>query len=179
MFIRLRPLAISLAILLSFSQCSTLENLFNEAATPSSCTPSRTPRHSEENQLRQNIVDFALKQQGAPYKYAGRSPRTGFDCSGFTYYVMSNFGIELTPVSRIQEDEGQRIRLEEAKPGDLVFFRRSRTGSVFHVALVVSNGNDGMRVIHSTSSRGVIVDNIQESSYWRKKIATARRVIPQ
>jgi cell wall-associated NlpC family hydrolase len=127
--------------------------------------------------MRQQIVDFALAQQGARYKYAGRSPRTGFDCSGFTYYVMDNFGITLTPVSRVQEEEGQRIRIEEATAGDLVFFRRSRAGAVFHVALVISNDRDGLRVVHSTSSRGVVVDNIQESSYWRPKLSTARRVI--
>jgi cell wall-associated NlpC family hydrolase len=175
MVIRLRVLIMGIGLLLSLSQCSSLETLFRDGTTPR--TTSRTPRAGSETQLRQRVVDFALAQQGARYKYGGRSPRTGFDCSGFTHYVMNNFGIELTPVSRVQEDEGQRIRLEEASAGDLVFFRRSRAGAVFHVALVVSNDRDGLRVVHSTSSRGVIVDNVQQNSYWRPKLSSARRVI--
>jgi len=128
------------------------------------------------DRLRREVVDFALKQEGAPYRYAGRSPRTGFDCSGFTHYVMSEFGVDLPPVSRSQEDMGQKISVRETRPGDLIFFRRSKNGRVFHVSLVVSNDRGGITVVHSTS-RGVTVDNISESSYWKSKISTARRVL--
>jgi cell wall-associated NlpC family hydrolase len=128
-------------------------------------------------QYRQNIVEYAVSQQGAKYKYAGRSPKTGFDCSGFVYYVFDAFNVQLTPNSRDQEQEGRTIALKEAKPGDLVFFRRSKAGSVFHVALVVDNTSDGITVVHSTSSRGVIVENITKSSYWKSKVTTARDVV--
>lgn len=128
-------------------------------------------------QYRQNIVEYAVSQQGAKYKYAGRSPKTGFDCSGFVYYVFDSFNVELTTNSRDQEKEGRVISLNEAKPGDLVFFRRSKSGSVFHVALVVDNTSDGITVVHSTTSRGVIVENITKSSYWKSKVTSARDVV--
>jgi cell wall-associated NlpC family hydrolase len=122
-------------------------------------------------------VSFAAEQKGVRYKYAGRSPRTGFDCSGFTHYVYDAFDVNLTPVSRVQEDEGKRINLDDAQAGDLIFFRRSATGPVFHVALVVSQSPGNLTVIHSTSSRGVIMENIYASSYWRTKRMSARDVI--
>lgn len=166
-------LLLLLLAVLSF-QCSSLTGLAGGSSSSSGTTSRNT---ASVSQVRQNIANFAKEQEGTRYKYAGRTPRTGFDCSGFTYYVFDNFGVELTPVSRIQEDEGQKIDVEDAKTGDLLFFRRSRTGPVFHVALVVKNEPNNLTVIHSTSSRGVIMENIYNSSYWRSKFKTARDVL--
>lgn len=152
---------ICVALMFITSQCSVLQPI------------TATKGVSSDNPTRHNIVNYAKKQQGVPYKYAGRNPR-GFDCSGFTYYVYNEFNIELTPVSRVQETEGRKVLLKDAQAGDLIFFRKSRAGSVFHVALVVDNGPNGISVIHSTSSRGVIVENISQSSYWKSKISSAR-----
>lgn len=162
---------------------TTLPPISPPGTTPST-TPNPAPSESTSNdrvsnremRLRQDIIVYAKKQLGKKYKYAGRSPRTGFDCSGFTYYVMDNFGVDLSPSSRAQENQGKKIKVSEAKTGDLIFFRRSKKGAVFHVALVVSNDREGLRVIHSTS-RGVVIDNLSVSSYWKPKISTARDVL--
>ncbi|MBR9921002.1 MAG: C40 family peptidase [Bacteroidetes bacterium] len=137
-----------------------------------------TSKAVKEDGLRSEIVTYARKYEGTRYKYAGMSPK-GFDCSGFTCYVMGNFGIDLTHQSGVQETEGSPVSPRDAQPGDLVFFRKRKSGNVFHVALVVSNGPEGIRVIHATSSRGVVIDNIEESSYWSSKYATIRNVIDQ
>jgi len=131
---------------------------------------------SSEMRLRQDIVAFAKKYQGVKYKYAGKEPRTGFDCSGFTSYVMDHFDISLSGSSRLQEEQGRTIRPSEVQVGDLIFYRRSSGGRVFHVSLVIDNNQDGIKVIHATS-RGVVIDNITASSYWKPKISTARDVI--
>jgi cell wall-associated NlpC family hydrolase len=168
-----RLLFYPLLILFSASvltQCSSLQGLVDNAKP-------RSTSSSSTSQVRNNVVDFAAEQKGTRYKYAGRSPKTGFDCSGFTHYVYNEFGVELTPVSRVQEDEGKRINLKDAQAGDLIFFRKSNNGSVFHVALVVSQSPGNLTVIHSTSSRGVIMENIYDSSYWRSKIMSARDVL--
>ncbi len=164
------PLLLLLSALV-LTQCSSLQRLVDNT------NPRSTSSTSSTSQVRKNVVDFAAEQKGTRYKYAGRSPQTGFDCSGFTYYVHNKFGVELTPVSRAQEDEGKRINLSDAQAGDLIFFRRSNNGPVFHVALVVSQSKGNLTVIHSTSSRGVIMENIYDSSYWRTKIMSARDVI--
>ncbi len=129
-----------------------------------------------EDALRQGVVDYAQQFVGTGYKAAGKKP-DGFDCSGFTGYVMGHFGIKLSASSKYQEGDGKMIPVEEVLPGDLMFFRRDKSSTVFHVAIVISNDQDGLFVVHSTSGRGVVVDNIKKSSYWSGKYATACRVI--
>jgi hypothetical protein len=131
---------------------------------------------SAEERLRMDIVDYALQFVGTDYKYAGSNPRTGFDCSGFTSYVLSNFDVSLPRSSEDQENQGRKVRIDEVKPGDLIFYRRSPHGRVFHVSLVVANDSGGITVIHSVS-RGVVVENVSQSSYWAPKISTARDVL--
>jgi cell wall-associated NlpC family hydrolase len=141
-------------------------------------TPSQISANiARERQFRNEVTEYAKKYVGLPYVYASRNPERGFDCSGFTHFVMKNFGVELSPSSSMQSLQGQSIPLAEVEPGDLVFFRHSSQGRVFHVAMVVSNDADGIRVIHATLSSGIAIDNIQQSSYWRRKIQTARRVL--
>jgi cell wall-associated NlpC family hydrolase len=130
----------------------------------------------EADALRQKVVDYAQQFVGTRYKAAGKNP-SGFDCSGFTGYVMGNFGIQLSASSKYQEKDGIPIPVSEVQAGDLIFFRREPNGTVFHVSLVISNDQDGLYVVHSTSSRGVVIDNIHQSSYWKSKHATACRVI--
>ena len=137
---------------------------------------TRVSTSNSEMRKRTEIAGYAKKHIGSKYKYAGRSPK-GFDCSGFTYYVMKNFDVDLIPVSREQEKQGKVVSVSKAKPGDLLFFRRSKNGAVFHVAMVVSNGSKGTFVVHSSSSRGVVMDNIKTNSYWKTKIVTARDVL--
>jgi len=130
---------------------------------------------TREDRLRTDIISYAKQFVGTKYVYAGKDPR-GFDCSGFTSYVMKEFDVSLSSSSRMQEDQGRAISVSDALAGDLIFFRREKRGRVFHVALVVSNTREGLKVIHSTN-RGVVVDNISHNSYWKPKISTARRVI--
>lgn len=131
---------------------------------------------SREEAFRLDIVDYAKTFMGTEYLYAGRDPKKGFDCSGFTYFVMDKFGISLSPSSRAQEGQGRKVKVNQVQAGDLIFYRRSAVSNVFHVSLVVANEADGIYVIHSTS-RGVVIDNISTSSYWAPKISTARDVV--
>lgn len=86
----------------------------------------------------EDMLGFARKFMGVRYVHGGRSPK-GFDCSGFTSYVFSQFGIELSPSSKVQYSQGKKISRDEVQPGDLLFFtgRSSRSRTVGHVGLVV------------------------------------------
>lgn len=152
----------------SFSECSS-------ALARNGNTTDTTSVLSKEDKQRLKIVDYSKKQLGTKYLYAGRDSR-GFDCSGFVYYVMRNFDVKLSTSSRAQAKEGQKVDIKKAKAGDLIFFKRSNAGRVFHVAMVVSNEKDNLTVIHSTS-RGVVIDNISKSKYWEPKIWAARNVL--
>ena len=145
-----------------------------------SCTVNNTsiqaksPKTSNKSYLRKSMIDYARKYQGVKYKYGGKNPK-GFDCSGFTSYVYDHFNIALSPSSKMQATQGRSINLKWAQKGDLLFFGRG--GKISHVGLIVDNKKSGISVIHSTSSRGVIVENVSQSSYWKKRIMFARNVI--
>jgi len=153
---------------------------FEEGPTPPS-RPEINPDlegEDEEAVLRLEVVEHAKAYLGTKYRLGGTDPKSGFDCSGFTSYVMDKAGLEISRTSQSQAKEGKKVKLKRVKPGDLIFYRRSPLGSVFHVSLVVDNKKDGVYVIHSTS-RGVVIDNITRSSYWEPKISSARDVISQ
>jgi len=130
---------------------------------------------SKEQKLREDITRQAKKYVGVKYKYAGQSPK-GFDCSGFTGYVFEKFDINLSRSAKGQANSGKKISLNNAQKGDLLFFKKQ--GNINHVALIVANTKDGIEVIHSTSSKGVMVQNVSKSSYWEPRILYARDVIP-
>ncbi|MBK9491965.1 MAG: C40 family peptidase [Haliscomenobacter sp.] len=130
-----------------------------------------------EKRLRKDVLDYAQLYMGLPYRYGGTSPVSGFDCSGFTSYIMAHFKVSISRSSRDQEGQGEKIDLNEAQPGDLLFFRRSANSRVFHVAMVYSNDQDGLKFIHSCCSKGIAIDNLKESSYWSAKSVSARRIV--
>lgn len=127
------------------------------------------------NVYREKIVQTAKKNLGIKYKYAGNTPKTGFDCSGFTKYVFAKKGVNLPRTSREQAKTGRRVNLKYVDKGDLVFF--GKRGKVNHVAIVFENKKGNIYVIHSTSSKGVKIDNITTSKYWKPRILFARNVL--
>ena len=180
-------LPVLLLAVLTLTQCKTLHPYRSPNRAPTSGSTAKAPAPStskapapssnKEARLRNDVVHYADKFEGTPYVYAGKTPKTGFDCSGFTSYVMDNFDINLSPSSSMQSQQGVRKTIDNALPGDLVFFRRSPGENVFHVALVVDSGPNMLKVIHATSSRGVIVEDLMQSTYWKPKISEVRDVI--
>lgn len=142
--------------------------------------PRRTGEYRSEKDhetlVREEITELAQKQLGTKYRYGGKAPG-GFDCSGLVYYVMKENDISVEGYSRAQEKDGRSIKARDARPGDLVFFRRTRAGKVFHVAIVLKNNGGNLTLIHSTSSRGVVIDDLATSSYWNSKVMTVRDVV--
>ena len=125
--------------------------------------------------FRDRVTTYAQKQVGSPYKYAGTSPETGFDCSGFTSFVLKKFGVPVSPASSTQATEGRFIAIEKVIPGDLILVGDG--SGIQHVARVVKNSKEGIICVHSNTSRGVIFENVSASTYWKPKILFARDVI--
>lgn len=121
-----------------------------------------------------SLVQEALKHLGTRYKYGGESPRSGFDCSGLVQFVYKKYGTNLPRTSLQQSKQGKKIRLSDAKPGDLVFF--SSKGKVNHVGIVISRKGEALKMVHSGSSTGVIVTTISNSNYWKKRLKFVRRI---
>jgi cell wall-associated NlpC family hydrolase len=132
---------------------------------------------SAETKLRANILKEAERYKGTKYKTAGKTPK-GFDCSGYTSYICSKFDIQLSSSSTAQSKQGQEIAINKAKPGDLLFFgRNGRNGKIQHVGIVYKNNTDGLFMIHSSSKRGIVVDNVTTSKYWKPKLLFARKIL--
>jgi len=123
-----------------------------------------------------SILNFSKQYLGRPYRGGGKGPNS-FDCSGFTSFVFSNFGIKLGSSSGDQAEQLPSIAKEDIQPGDLVFFNGHRRGSrVGHVGLVVSKHENGSYdFIHSASSVGISISH-SESDYYNRRYVKAGRV---
>lgn len=123
------------------------------------------------NPLGQEIVEYALQYVGYPYVYGTAGPNT-FDCSGFTYYVYSQFGYTLNRSSRDQVKNGVAISKEDLQQGDLVFF--STNGQYpTHVGLYIGDNN----IVHaSTPQDGVKISSL-DTSYYMDNYFAARRIL--
>lgn len=117
-----------------------------------------------------NLVDYAKTLLGTPYRAGGATP-SGFDCSGFMYYVFKNAGIDLPRSSKDMATVGQRITKSELQVGDMVFFAHSGT-RINHVGMYVGNG----KFIHSPSSGKTVEITALDGYYWKDRFITARRV---
>ncbi|MBQ8917446.1 MAG: C40 family peptidase, partial [Oscillospiraceae bacterium] len=124
--------------------------------------------------LGQEIADYALQFVGYPYVYGGSSPK-GFDCSGFTKYIYSQFGYSINRTASNQMDHGVSVSMSELEPGDLVFFKKSGTGSkrASHVGIYIG----GNQFVHASTSRvGVIVSNMSDA-YYTTGFVGGRRLV--
>ena len=181
-------LFLAIASIASLSACSAFKTTPSSGSNPGSSKSSnsntgtsstKSPTGNKESssmKVRLEIADFGKKFVGVNYKYAGQSPATGFDCSGFTSYVMKGFGVTISPASAAQAITGNRVALDRAQPGDLLFFGDNEK-KIQHVALIVKNDKSGITCVHSTTSRGVMVENVNKSTYWEPKILFARSVL--
>jgi len=122
--------------------------------------------NTREVKSRTKIIDTANKYIGTKYLYGGKDAR-GFDCSGLITKVFVENQIKVEGNSTGLSKKGKTKTIKNAEAGDLVFFKKGER--VNHVALVTKVNDNELWVIHSTSSRGVIKENILASSYWRSK----------
>jgi cell wall-associated NlpC family hydrolase len=127
---------------------------------------------------RDRVVNYAKQQIGVKYTYAGNSPKTGFDCSGFTKYVFSEFGYDVPRRSIDYESAGEKVSLNDCKKGDVLLFTGSdkRKRTTGHVGIVVSNTNGNISFVHASTSRGVVISDMKVS-YYSERILGARRII--
>ena len=124
-----------------------------------------------------SIINYGKLFLNTPYRY-GATGISSFDCSGFTSFVYSNFGYDLSRSSSDQAKQFNPIDPENVKTGDLVFFSgRRKSKKVGHVGIVVSKNDDGeFDFIHAAVHSGVTISNSSET-YYKNRFIMANRVI--
>ena len=115
------------------------------------------------------VVEKAKAYLGSKYVYGGTSP-SGFDCSGFTYYIYKQFGITLNRTAAAQYSNGVPVARSDLQLGDLIMFGKS---GINHVGIYIGGG----KIVHAANpSRGVVTDTIN-SGYYNTNYVGARRVL--
>lgn len=117
------------------------------------------------------ITGLALKYLGCKYRYGGASPR-GFDCSGFTMFIYSQFGWKLPHNAAAQMKLGTAVDKAALLPGDLVFFKTMNSHKINHVGIYLGNGE----FIHAASGAGAIKISTMNRGYYYYKFYCARRL---
>jgi peptidoglycan DL-endopeptidase CwlO len=125
-------------------------------------------RPSQPSSRGARVAAVAQRYLGIPYRWGGESPSTGFDCSGFVWYVYSRVGVSLPRVVSAQYAVGSRVSRGNLRPGDIVFF-----DGLGHDGIYIGGG----RFVHSPHSGDVVkISSIHESWYHSRWVG-ARRVV--
>ena len=144
------------------------------SAPRASATPEEKAAAFREARFR--VIVDACKYERTPYRQGGVS-KSGFDCSGFVYLSFYDaLGVSVPRYSESLFQWAEEISIEEALPGDLLFFRTTSAGNISHVGIYLGSG----RFIHAASEgsrTGVIYSNLNES-YWTRTYAGAGRALP-
>lgn len=147
--------------------------LYINAATNSVSIDTRGKSYGE---VTRSMVETSRQYLGRPYKFRNGNGDI-MDCSGFVQYVFALHDIRIPRTSRDQGASSRRVALNQAQPGDLMFFSGTsgNSGVIGHVAMVVENNGNGLKMIHS-SSRGVVIDDYYNSSNYIRRFLYAGRM---
>ena len=121
------------------------------------------------------VTAYAQSQLGVPYVSNAMQPGAGFDCSGFTKWVMSTVGVGLTHFSGAQWNEGLAAwplkDKAQLKRGDLIFFTDIAGGTTInHVGMFLGgSGADADLYIHSAEGIGVSLKHLNDGGTLGKR----------
>ena len=121
------------------------------------------------------ISGAALSLRGAPYRNGGSDP-SGFDCSGFVWYVFDQQGVRLPRTVSEQFQAGTGVDPRDLRAGDLVFFDTIHGNGARQFATHVGIVIGGDEFVHAPSSTGEVRVERLASTYWAPRFVGARRV---
>jgi cell wall-associated NlpC family hydrolase len=113
------------------------------------------------------VARMSKRYLGIRYRWAGSSPSSGFDCSGFTMYLYRKVGVGLPHNAAMQYRYGRAVPRSGLRPGDLVFFN-----GLGHVGIYLR----GNRFIHASSSGGSVKISSLSGTWYGERYVGARRL---
>ena len=138
-------------------------------------TTSKKEETTSNKVTGEDIVAYAKKYLGYKYVYGGTSPSTGFDCSGFTYYVYKHFGYTISRSSVSQATNGTKVEKKDLQPGDLVIYKNTSLTRIGHVGIYIGDN----KMIHASEPGvGVIITDIDSKAHkYPQRYVMGRRII--
>ncbi len=140
----------------------------DSASPPKVAPPAPATTSPSDPFILERVALTAQRMVGVPYHYGGNNPR-GFDCSGLVFYAYGEVGVLVPRTSGEQLHASHRLNVEEALPGDLVFFRTSKRA--WHVGIYLG----GESFIHAPSTgRAVAIERLDDEYYLRHRMQIRR-----
>jgi peptidoglycan endopeptidase LytE len=169
----LRPLVL-LVLVLSTAACASTGHIPQPFPRPGESPAEPTPAAGLPAPAPADaygITGTALGLRGTPYRNGGTDP-SGFDCSGFVWYVFAQHGVRVPRTVGELAHVGTSVNGRGVEPGDLVFFDTSGSGPS-HVGIALG----GDEFIHAPSSNGEVRVERLSAGYWAARFIGARRVL--
>ncbi|MQR84327.1 hypothetical protein GFV16_00010 [Bacillus megaterium] len=117
----------------------------------------------------EKLYNEVIKFKGYPYRWGGATPSTSFDCSGLTSWAFKQVGYDLPRTAQLQYNATKRVKKEDLKAGDLIFFKTAAYNNVTHVGIYVGNNQ-----MYDANNGGVGFSPL--NAYWNPKIVGYGRV---
>jgi cell wall-associated NlpC family hydrolase len=119
--------------------------------------------------LRSKITRLAVDLVGLPYRLGGEDI-TGFDCSGFVFYVYGAFGLRIPRTAKKQGKLKHAVRFRNAKAGDILVFK-IRKG--WHSAIYAGDNT----FIHAPNQQSSVKSE-KLNHYWKSRLKKVIQIIP-
>lgn len=175
-FMRRICLGLAVMIVLTLAACSSAPERPGGASAARSdafrTRPPGLPNFVDHSIGREEVSVQAMSLVGVPYRWAGNTPVSGFDCSGLVQYIFARAAdVKLPRTTAEISRRGQSIDPDEIAAGDLVFFNTSgRPHS--HVGIYVGK----LRFVNAPSTGGTVRLDYLTNPYWAKRFDGIRRV---
>ncbi len=169
----IQPSRLARATALAFGLLLGL-TLFIGQGTASAATNNASTTHSAATSIQQRIVQIALSYRGYRYVNAGSNPSTGFDCSGFAWWVYHQAGINFQRSSAAGYVRlGQYVSRANLQPGDMIIYANTYIRGPSHVEIYIGNGQT---IGADNPQVGVAINNLNDP-YWVSHYYVSRRLV--
>ena len=116
------------------------------------------------------VALFALGLIDTGYRFGGKNPEAGLDCSGMVSYIYNKAaGVKINGSAADIARQGRQIDRSNLRPGDLVFFN-TRNTPFSHVGLYI--GDD--RFVHAPSGSGRVRIDQMGAKYYAQRYESSR-----
>lgn len=149
--------------------CLVALPLFSQVDAAASLSGAgKKPGHAID---RKELLDYARKYIGTPYRNSSMDPKKGFDCSGFVKFVFRHFDLDLPRSSKEYKTLGTALKPEEFKQGDvLVFYGYRDKTHIGHVGIICEADGMHSKFIHASSgkAKSVIISDLGSEGYKKR-----------